>query len=162
MPDDQDPQSDNLKELRQAADEGRKAKSEAEQAKRELAFVKAGVDTDTKLGQLLLKTYEGDLTAEAIKAEALEIGAIKTEAPPTTPATPASTDEQAQSRERQGLASEPDVQTDQGADPYKVAFTKFEEARAAGDTREMAAGAAFAEILKAAQANDPRVQVQRR
>lgn len=161
MSEDQDQgQNEDLKGLRQAADEGRKAKVEAEQAKRELAFVKAGVDTDTKLGQLLLKTYEGDLTAEAIKAEAMEIGAIKTEAP-APPTTPASLDEQTQSRERQGLAQEPDVQTDQGQDPYQVAHKGFEEKMAKGMTRERAAGEWGLEILRAARAGDPRVIVPR-
>ena len=123
MPEEEQVQGqDNLKELRRAADEGRTAKAEAEAAKRELAFVKAGVDTDTKIGKLLLKTYEGDLTAEAIKAEALELGAIKAEAPATTATTTATLDEQSQSLERQGLASEPDVQGDPGPDPNLLAY----------------------------------------
>lgn len=159
MPEDQDQVQgqDNLKELRRAADEGRTAKAEAEAAKRELAFVKAGVDTDTKIGKLLLKTYEGDLTSEAIKAEALELGAIKAEAPATTATTTASLDEQSQSLERQGLAGEPDVQGDPGPNPNMLAYKAAEAAMAAGQPREIAFGAGLTEMLKAAHAGDTRV-----
>lgn len=43
-------------------------------ASRELAFVKAGVDTENGVGKLLAKTYDGDLDPEAIKAYAQEYG----------------------------------------------------------------------------------------
>lgn len=54
------------------------AKSEGESAKRELAFLKAGIDTSTGTGKLLAKSYEGELTVEAIKAQAEEYGLIPT------------------------------------------------------------------------------------
>lgn len=47
-------------------------------AERELAFIKAGVDTSKGAAKLLLKTYEGDLSAEAIKAAAEEYDLIPT------------------------------------------------------------------------------------
>lgn len=145
------------KELRQAAEAGRKALAEAEAARRELAFVKAGVDTDSKLGQLLLKTYEGELTMEAIVAEATELGAIK---------VPASTEpeinetERSQSRERQALSSEAQPAGSTDEHPKVRARVAFEDAVKNGDPRDVAAGAALAEILKAAHAGDPRVFVE--
>ena len=51
----------SIKDLRDAADRGRKATQELDQVKREMAFLKAGVDTDTKAGQLLFKAYDGEL-----------------------------------------------------------------------------------------------------
>ena len=59
----------SIKELRDAADRGKKATQELDAMKREMAFLKAGVDTDTKAGQLLYKAYDGELVTEAIQAE---------------------------------------------------------------------------------------------
>lgn len=41
----------------------------ATQAEREVAFLKAGANTDNPTVQLILETYKGDLTPEAIKVE---------------------------------------------------------------------------------------------
>lgn len=43
-------------------------------ASRELAFVKAGIDTENGVGKLLAKTYDGELDPEAIKTYAQEYG----------------------------------------------------------------------------------------
>jgi hypothetical protein len=49
---------------------------EAEAAKRELAFVKAGVDPDSAAAKYFVKGYDGELTAEAIRAAAEEASLI--------------------------------------------------------------------------------------
>lgn len=54
------------------------AKSEGELAKRELNFIKAGIDTDSPQGKLLLKAYDGENSVDAIKAAAEEYGLIAT------------------------------------------------------------------------------------
>ena len=61
-------ETSGIKELRDAAERGRQASQELEEMKREMAFMKAGVDTDTKAGQLLFKAYDGELDTESIKA----------------------------------------------------------------------------------------------
>lgn len=152
---DKQEQADNLKELRQAAKDGNAARAEAEAARRELAFVKAGVDTDSKLGKLLLKTYEGELTSEAIRTEALELGAIKETS--TESETTASDEEQAQSRARRDLATESGAASQETEDPRVSAQKAFRAAMDGGDTRETAAGAAFAEMLKGAHRGDKRI-----
>ncbi|HEY7821409.1 MAG TPA: hypothetical protein VIG24_01175 [Acidimicrobiia bacterium] len=43
-------------------------------ARRELAFTKAGIDTSQGVGKLLAKTYDGDLDPEEIQAFAQEYG----------------------------------------------------------------------------------------
>lgn len=70
-----------IKKLRKEAKQAAKAKAEAaersqeaERLRRELAFERAGIKTDTKLGSMLFKTYEGELTAEQIRAFASEVG----------------------------------------------------------------------------------------
>ena len=52
---------------------------EAEAAKRELAFVKAGVDPDSGAAKYFVKGYDGELTAEAIRAAAEEASLIPSE-----------------------------------------------------------------------------------
>ena len=49
---------------------------EAEAAKRELAFVKAGVDPDSAAAKYFVKGYDGELTPEAIRAAAEEANLI--------------------------------------------------------------------------------------
>lgn len=46
----------------------------ASTAQRELAFMKAGIDTSNGVGKLLAKTYDGDLDPEEIQAFAEEYG----------------------------------------------------------------------------------------
>ena len=70
---------EHIKKLRSDAEKGRKLESLVAEKDRQIAFLQAGVDTETKLGQMLMKSYEGELTAEAIKAEATEIGMFNSE-----------------------------------------------------------------------------------
>jgi len=56
-----------INNLKQQIDQG-------QGAQRELAFLKAGIDTETGPGKLLAKAYDGDLDPEAIKTYAQEYG----------------------------------------------------------------------------------------
>lgn len=67
----------DIKALRDAYEENKTLKEQASQADllaRENAFLKAGVDVSTKAGELMMKGYDGELTADAIKAFAAEVG----------------------------------------------------------------------------------------
>lgn len=69
--------SEDLRNLRKAAKERNELQAQIEQQKRELAFAKANLDlNDPKLGYFI-KGYEGDLTPEAIRAQALADGFIQ-------------------------------------------------------------------------------------
>ena len=157
MDDQETGQSDNLKDLRRAAEDGKAARAETESFRRELAFMKAGVDTESKLGKLLLKTYEGELTVEAIQVEARDVGAFLPDR--GVNGEIADDRERSQSRERMNLSSEsgPVGGTAGSAHPNEVAREAFDAAMRAGDPRDIAAGAAFAEILKAAHRGDERI-----
>lgn len=90
-----DAQNDNIRELREQAKQARDLAAERDKLQRELAFSRAGVDmSDPKLSYFV-KGYEGELTPEAIKAEAAAAGFLSTEPsqPPVQPAIPE--DEQA-------------------------------------------------------------------
>lgn len=155
LPDEQ-PASDGPKALRQAAAEGAKAKAEAEALRREMAFLKAGIDTDTKLGKLLLNSYDGELSVEAIKKEATEIGAIKVEAPAPEPfkADPADVE---LANARQALATGATPPEAISVDPYKAAFDKYYESAQSGSSRDNAMADAVSMILQAGAKGDARV-----
>jgi hypothetical protein len=52
---------------------------EVEATKRELAFVKAGVDPDSAAAKYFVKGYDGELTPEAIRAAAEEANLVSSE-----------------------------------------------------------------------------------
>lgn len=68
--------ADDLKALREKAKEADRLVKEHSEAQRELAFVKAKIDiTDPKMGYFV-KGYDGDMSAEAIRAEAEKVGLL--------------------------------------------------------------------------------------
>lgn len=112
-------------------------------AQRELAFVKAGVDTDSPIGKLLLNGYTGELEVEAIKAEALAVGAIKSEAP-VEPDAPVITDEEkASTDQRADLAAGAVPDDGQDPDPVGSAIRAGQEAIDKGAKEEAGLGLAF-------------------
>lgn len=81
-------ESNGLKALRTAARDGKRAKADAETARaealaarREIAFLKAGIDPDSQTAKRISKVHDGELTAEALKATAVEYGWAEQEAP---------------------------------------------------------------------------------
>lgn len=72
--DDNDQQQDHLKELRRKAREHDKLMAQIQQKDRELAFAKAKLDLDDPKLKYFIKGYEGDLTPEAIREQAISDG----------------------------------------------------------------------------------------
>jgi len=64
------------RELEDRAKAGDEAVARVAQLERELSFRDAGVDPRSKQGQYFIKGYDGDMTVEAIQAEAAELGLI--------------------------------------------------------------------------------------
>ena len=71
-----DPVRARMRELEQQVKAFEAKAKEAEAATRELAFVKAGVDPDSAAAKYFVKGYDGELTAEAIRAAAEEASLI--------------------------------------------------------------------------------------
>ena len=69
-----DEAGDSPRGLRRAANKSKKLEQELANAKRELAFIKAGINPDDPKMRYFVKGYEGDLTAEAVREAALEAG----------------------------------------------------------------------------------------
>lgn len=133
---------DDLRAKARKAKKADEATASATSAQRELLFIKAGVDTDTKLGKLLLKSYEGDLTIEAIKAEAVDVGLIE-----AIPDGPALTDEEKGSTdERADLARDAQVEPKEDPDPIGSALHVGQEALDRGANEEVAMGQTFRQL----------------
>lgn len=71
------PLRDRMKQLEAENAELKARADEASQAARELAFVKAGVDPNLPVAKYFMKGYEGELTAEAIRAAAIEAQIVR-------------------------------------------------------------------------------------
>lgn len=65
------------KQLREAANRGSKYKAEAENLRRENAFLKAGIPADDPRMSYFVKGYEGELDPQAIQKAAMEAGFIQ-------------------------------------------------------------------------------------
>jgi hypothetical protein len=72
---DPDDASGNIKLLRERAKAADEAEARAAAAERRLAFAEAGIALDAKT-QYFVKGYDGELSAEAIRAAATEAGLI--------------------------------------------------------------------------------------
>lgn len=150
--DDQSP-DDNLAGLRKAAADGKVAMAEREALRKELLFARAGIDTDTKLGKLLFRTFDGEDVNE-LKAEATEIGLLKSDQDDAPARRNADEDQADFRRTLAGGAS--GVPDDQGPDPIVEALSNFHDDVKSGTPRETAALAAFDRIFSAAAAGDKR------
>lgn len=74
--------ADDLKNLRRIASEHDEAKKKVESYERERAFSQAGLDLNDAKTSYFIKAYDGDMTPEAIKAKAEEVGFIGQAPPP--------------------------------------------------------------------------------
>ena len=77
-----------MKQLEKENAEAKKLLAEAEVAKRELAFVKAGLDPLSPMTKYFVKAYDGDLNPDAIRQAAVEAQLIS---PPDSQPTPSET-----------------------------------------------------------------------
>ncbi len=125
--DDKPPRSDSdWAELRRAKKAADKAKKELESLKSERAFEKAGLDLNDPRVAYFKKAYEGEITAEAIREEAIKAGFITVEPEPEPDQTPI----EAQARVAQAAGG-------LGADQPDLAQAALDQAFAEGGTEGM-------------------------
>jgi len=149
-------QDQDVSELRKAAEGGKQAKREAEMAKRELAFVKAGVDTDSKPARALLENYEGELSKEAIQAEAKDWGLVKdaeSEPAPDPAASQAEAIAETQTI-REALEGQPAPDEPPEVGGVDAALKNFLKNKEDGMSQVNATNHAFGEVIKAAAQGD--------
>ena len=72
-----DPVRARMKQLEKELQQSKQALAEAEAIKRENAFMKAGIPMDDPMAKYFVKGYDGEITAEAIRAAAQEANLIQ-------------------------------------------------------------------------------------
>ena len=145
----------NLKLLREKAEKADALAAQLAQSERKNAVLESGIDTSSKLAELFLKSYDGESSAEAIKAAAQEYGIpFKGEAPEPVEETVDTGTEI-----RTELADGSPVGTEPSPDPNQVALDAFKAAIANGATEEAAQAVFFNVIAAAAGDGDERVIV---
>ena len=144
----------DIKSLRKAAEAGKQAQNELAEMKRELLFAKAGIDTGSKIGKLLFKTWDGE-DLDSLKTEASDLGIGGVEASRNNEVE---SEEQGQQDFRQTFAKgnigTPSEMPER--DPYDEAYDLFHEARKRGTTMDDAGLAAIDRVLVAAASGDRR------
>jgi hypothetical protein len=160
-----------LKEAREAARRNAQRARDAEESasrtselERELAFTKAGVDTDTPAGRIFAKGYDGDLEVDAIKSAAAQMGLANAPAPEVVvpeevPLDPSETE---LLNAPAGLSGNPPTADPPPADPYDAANGIFKQAVQDGEPTDTAWGYAFNSLVNAAQNGDKRVIIPQR
>lgn len=129
---------------------------------RKVAFLEAGVDISSKAGAYFVKGYEGELDAEAIRAEAEELGLVRGGAPAadTKPDPEVNESEAESTGARRDMSAGGEPGTDKGPAPQKRAMDVGERVVKEGGTAEEAIAAAFGELAFAGyKDNDPRAFV---
>lgn len=131
---------EDIRALEEAA---AKAK-DLDRIQKELVFAKAGIDTDTKLGKMLLTTYEGELTKEAIIAEAQEIGLL--ESSTQNPEVPK--EEKDSTKERQALSNGANPPGENVVHPKQEALDNAKRVIEEGGKYDHAAGAYVSTLVQ--------------
>lgn len=75
----------DIKSLRRAANGKKKLEQELAEAKRQLAFVKAGINPDDPRMKYFVKGYDGEMTAQAVRQAAMEAGFLQAAADASVP-----------------------------------------------------------------------------
>lgn len=140
-------------DLRKTVDE---ANARAAAAEKRSALLEAGVDVSTPLGQMFAKAYDGDVEQEAIKTAWAAL--IPQAATTTTSADDPTPEELQMANARRSLSAtgEPAAAIpDQ--DPYEAARKVYDQSLAQGHSKVNADASFVAELFKAANAGDRRV-----
>lgn len=164
-----------IRQLQERAKSGGDSTARAEAAERELAFAKAGIDLSSKDAkvQFFTQGYQGEMTAEAIKAQAEAFGVLETQPAGDQPSseaqanvnaglspegdTPLEPGEAAQGSESAALrqGSQPDQPVP--VDPLSEARSAYNTALDNGAQEGIALGGALNTLVNAAAQGDQRV-----
>lgn len=149
--------SEGIKNLRAKAAKAEAAEARAEAAERRAAFLEAGVPLSSKPAQALMSSYSGEMTPEAIKAEAKEWGLLNdTDAGDDAPKYDQTSDER-KFQDQRGALDEPKI-ADPDDKPKKggvdSALEGFKTARESGVGVVPAMNDAYGALIKAAAQGD--------
>lgn len=119
---------------------------------RELIMTKAGVDTDTPMGKMFFKAYEGELTKEAVIIAAQEVGIMERQGEQRE--IPA--EEKDSTKERQTLNNGATPPGDNPTHPQELAKANAKRVIDEGGKFEQAAGAYLSTLVQAHANGDTR------
>jgi hypothetical protein len=148
---------DTGNELTAAKAAAARAKRREDATKREMVFVKAGIDTDTPKGQAALRAYDGELNKDAVSSwygDVFGAPAIKGDEP--------SPEEVALTDDRQFVATggDPGPGSESHEHPHVTAIRKADEVFTQTFDRDKAAQMFLGTVFSAAAQGDPRVILQ--
>lgn len=137
------------------------SKEEHEKTQRELAFLKAGIDTNSPMAQYFVQGYSGELDPESIKEEATKVGLVsgeEEEEKTTENNNPDLTQEEKdQATNRRNLSTGALPDDNEGESPYAAARRTHKETIDAGASKDDALAAGIGKIFDAALNGDERV-----
>jgi len=146
---------DAIRNLRQANKRNEEKAKAGEAAMRKLAFLEAGLDPRINPQvELFMKAYDGELSEEAIRAEATRYNLISGDVAPE-PSAPQSSSAfdagQTYARASLGADSGDAAAPIQEGDPMLSAYTEFHTLRHSGATSEEASVAVLGKIFEQAR-----------
>lgn len=148
-----------IEQLREKADQASKLEAQlaqlTNQKDRELAMLRAGIPTESKVGQAFLRDYDGELEADKIKESAVEWGLWKPEGSDATDDTPP--DPTAVDREKLRSGNVPSDTDPPKPHPSKEALRKMREAQESGLPQENTRIRAITDMIAAAIDGDQRM-----
>lgn len=103
------PVRERMKQLEADLATERQRAAEGDQARRELAFMKVGIDLSTPTGKLFAKAYDGDASVDAIREAAVEYGLVQAPSPVTADESEQQAWNRASSSHTSGSVSPADV-----------------------------------------------------
>lgn len=158
MPELEDIEDENeapaIRQMREQLKRLEKENKDLQTTKRENAMLKAGIDTNSPVGKMFAKAYDGELDVDAIKAAATEVGlaqASETTEPPVEVDT--------STAERSALASGAAADDGKGVDPRANALKEAEDLQSKGAAFDVAAGSYINRLAQAAISGDDRVTI---
>lgn len=147
---------DHIRSLREKAKQADQLQSQQSALERKVAILEAGINTSTPLGAMFLKSYEGELDAEAIRAEAAKVGLVAGQPDPDPqPGEPGTAEaEYADARRRltQGETAPHETPQKSATD---LAYKAFEDARKQGKRSEDAQVDGFRTMIEQAAQGNP-------
>lgn len=159
----------DVRSLRAAAKKGKKA----DDLERELAFTKAGIDTDSDAGRMFMRGYDGELDKEKVREAAIPFGLVAAELAPapagkghvlnddTAGDTPLLEGEDKMTGQRTTVASGAPPDRGIELDPYDHAISEGEEVMKRGGKYQDAFAVGINLLAQSAAAGDKRVLIDR-
>lgn len=148
-------QAEEAEHIRNLREKAKKADA-VPQLERKVAVLEAGINTSTPLGAMFLKSYDGELTAEAITAAAAEVGLVQGQADPDPqPGEPGTAEAEYAAARNTLNQGDPAAFSEEPKNAGDMAFKAFEDARKQGKRAEEARVDGFRTLIEQAAQGNP-------